>query len=193
MFHFKRDTIVAWRLLVQMKYTQINVCAPTGDYRLLFSLWNQRRALPKNLLLLLLSKRCMIVKCWLRKLKDVLVCTTVCWKNTVDKGLIERLGKSVRGSRLFLSAANWTAQRNRKASRVVLISLIQILKYTLICCKLQRCLTYQWKLTLAESCNYLVVVKTGKYFFGVCQIPNHTLSYCHGTAPCGDVTYLVKI
>ena len=31
----------------------------------------------------------------------------------------ETAGKSVRGSRLFLSAANWTAQRNGKASCVV--------------------------------------------------------------------------
>jgi len=30
-----------------------------------------------------------------------------------------------------------------------------------------------------------VVVNTGKYVFGVCQIPNHTLSHCRGIAPCG--------
>jgi hypothetical protein len=46
---------------------------------------------------------------------------------------------------------------------------------------------------LAESCNYLVVVNTGKYICRVCQIPNQTLSYRHGTAQCDDVKYLAKI
>ena len=62
--------------------TQINGCARTVDCRLLFSFWNQRRPRPKNLLLLRRSRRCMIVKYWFRKLKDVLLCTTVRWKNT---------------------------------------------------------------------------------------------------------------
>ena len=81
MFHFKGDTIVAIRLLVQIKHTEINGCACTGDFRLLFSLWNQRRPRPKNLLLSWCSKRCMIVQYWFRKLVGVL-CTAVCWKNT---------------------------------------------------------------------------------------------------------------
>jgi len=91
MFHFKGDTIVAWRLLVQMKHTQINECAPTGDCRLLFSLWNQRRPLPKNLLLLWLSKRCMIVKYWLRKLKTSCSVRLFAEKIAADKGLKETL------------------------------------------------------------------------------------------------------
>jgi len=53
-------------------------------------------------------------------------------------------------------------------------------------------LTLQRKLALAESYIFLVVVNNGKYFFRVCQIPNHTLSYCQGTAPCGDVKDLAK-
>ena len=54
-------------------------------------------------------------------------------------------------------------------------------------------------MTLAESYDFLVVVnkgqyfsKAGQYFSKACQIPNHTLSYCQGTAPCGDVKYLAK-
>ena len=65
-------------------------------------------------------------------------------------------------------------------------------KFTLNCCKIQRCLTLQRKLALAESYDFLVVVNTGQYFFKVCQIPHHALSYCQGTAPCGDVKYLAK-
>ena len=61
-----------------------------------------------------------------------------------------------------------------------------------ISCKIRRCLTLQRKLTVAESCYFLVVVNTGKYFFRVCQIPNHIISYSQGTAPCGDVKYLAK-
>jgi hypothetical protein len=53
----------------------------------------------------------------------------------------ETVGKSVRGSRLFMSAANWTTQRNGKASSVVSVSLIKMLGFTLICCKIERCLT----------------------------------------------------
>jgi len=53
-------------------------------------------------------------------------------------------------------------------------------------------LTSQRKLTLAESYDFPMVVNKGQYIFKVCQIPNHTLSYCQGTAPCGDVKYLAK-
>jgi hypothetical protein len=72
------------------------------------------------------------------------------------------------------------------------IYLIQMHICILICCKIKRCLTSQRKLTLAESYDFLVVVKKGQYFFRVYQIPNHTLLYCQGTAPCGDVKYLAK-
>jgi len=72
------------------------------------------------------------------------------------------------------------------------IYLIQRHRFTLICYKIQRCLTSQRKLTLAESCDFLLVVNIGEYFSKVCQIPNHTLSYCQSTAPCGDVKYLAK-
>ena len=87
---FKGDGIVAWRLFIQMKHTKTNGCARMGDYRLLFSLWNQHRPRPKNWLLLWSSKRCIIVKYWFRKLKDVLLCTTSL-KEYSDKGLKEIL------------------------------------------------------------------------------------------------------
>ena len=42
--------------------------------------------------------------------------------------------------------------------------LIQMHKFTLICCKIQRCLTQQRKLTLAESYDFLVVInKVNKF------------------------------
>ena len=72
------------------------------------------------------------------------------------------------------------------------IYLIQMHRFTLICCKIKRCLTLQRKLTLAENYDFLMVVNKRQYFFRVCQIPNHSLSYCQGTAPCGDVKYLAK-
>jgi len=72
------------------------------------------------------------------------------------------------------------------------IYLIQIHRFTLICCKIQICLTLQRKLTLAESYDFPMVVNKVQYFFKACQIPNYTLSYCQGTAPCGDVKYLAK-
>ena len=37
-FHFKCDTIVAIRLLVQIKHTEMNGCTCPGYFRLLFSL-----------------------------------------------------------------------------------------------------------------------------------------------------------
>jgi hypothetical protein len=57
------------------------------------------------------------------------------------------------------------------------IYLIQMHRFTLICFKVQRCLTLQRKLNLTESYDFLVVVNKGQYFSQVCQIPNHTLSY----------------
>ena len=68
-FHFKGDMIIVWRLLVQMKCTEINGCVYMGDCCLLFSLWNQRHIRLNSLLLLWHSKRCMIVKYWFWKLK----------------------------------------------------------------------------------------------------------------------------
>jgi len=72
------------------------------------------------------------------------------------------------------------------------VYLIQMHRFTSICCKIQGCLTLQWKLILVESYDFLVVVNKDQYFSKVCQIPNHTLLYCQGTAPCGDVKYLAK-
>ena len=72
------------------------------------------------------------------------------------------------------------------------IYLIQMHRFTLIYCKIQKCLMLQRKLTLDESYDFLVVVNKRQYFFMRCQIPNYTLSYCQGTAPCGDVKYFAK-
>jgi hypothetical protein len=58
------------------------------------------------------------------------------------------------------------------------IYLIQMHSFTLICCKIQRCLTLQRKLTLAESYDFLLAFNKDQYFFKLCQIPNYTLSYC---------------
>ena len=85
-----------------------------------------------------------------------------------------------------------TEKREKGKQCFFLISLMQMHRFKSVCCKIRKCLTLQKKLTLAKSCNFLVVVNNGKYFFRVCQIPNHTLSYCQGTAPCGDVKYLSK-
>lgn len=78
-----------------------------------------------------------------------------------------------------------TGWSRKQKGKQFLISLIQMLWFILICCKIQSYLTKQGKLTLAESCHFLVVVNTGKYVFRVYQIPNHTLSYCQGTTLCG--------
>jgi hypothetical protein len=51
-------------------------------------------------------------------LKDALLCTTSL-KEYSDKGLRDTAGENVRGSRLFVSGANWTAQRNGDSSSVV--------------------------------------------------------------------------
>jgi hypothetical protein len=72
------------------------------------------------------------------------------------------------------------------------IYLILMHRFTSICFKVQRSFTLQRKPNLAESYDFLVVVNKGQYFSQVCQIPNHALSYCQGTAPCGDVKYLAK-
>ena len=72
------------------------------------------------------------------------------------------------------------------------VYLIQMHRFTSICCKIQGCLTLQWKLILVESYDFLMVVNKDQYFSKVCQIPDHNLSYCQGTAPCGVVKYLAK-
>jgi len=64
------------------------------------------------------------------------------------------------------------------------IYLIQMHRFTLICCKIQRCLTLQWKLILVESYDFLVVVNKSQYFSKLCQIPNHTLFYCQEAQLC---------
>ena len=141
MFHFKGHMIITWQLHVQMKHTETNGCMRMCDCHL-FSLWNQRCPRPKNLLLLWRSKRCMFVKYWFRKLKDILLCMTVCWKNTAIRvWKRETVGKSVQGTGLFLSGANWMVQKMERQAVLFLISLIQMLQFTLICCKIQRCLT----------------------------------------------------
>jgi len=129
----------------------------------------------------------------LMELKNVPLSTTVRWKNTVIRFWRTDCGEKC-ARQLFLSAANWTAQRNAKKISSVIFSIYlkQMHRFTLICCKIQRCLTVQRKLTLAESYDFLMAVSKGQYFFTVCQIPNYTLSYCQGTAPCGDVKYLAK-
>jgi hypothetical protein len=89
-------------------------------------------------------------------------------------------------------------EKRENVKQCFLIYLVQLHRFTLICCKIHRlscckihrCLTIQRKLTLAESYDFLAVVNKSQYFFKVCQIPNHTLSYCQGTAPCGDIKYM---
>ena len=167
LFHFKGDTIVAIRLLVQIKHTEINGCACTGDFRLIFSLWKQRRPRPKNLLLLWRSKRCIIVQYWFRKLVVVL-CTGVCWKNTARRVWKRDCGEKCARQSFVNEFSQLDFSEKRKGSSVVDFNIFNTTaQVTLICWKIQRCLTWQRKLTLAESCNFLVVVNTGKYFFRV--------------------------
>jgi hypothetical protein len=184
-----------------MKQTEINGCARTADCRHLISVWKQHRSRPfpcgmvtntKNLLPLWRSKRSMIAKYWFRKLKNVLLSTTVLWKNSVI-----RFSKTLWGEVCEAVVSEWSQldgpEKPEKGKQCCFsIYLIQLHRFTLICCKIQRYLTLQRKLTLAESYDFLVVVNKGQYFLKVCQIPNHTLSYCQGTAPCGDVKYLAK-
>jgi hypothetical protein len=51
------------------------------------------------------------------------------------------VGKSVQGTCLFLSGANWMVQKMERQAVLFSISLIQMLRFTLICCKIQSCLT----------------------------------------------------
>jgi len=114
-------------------------------------------------------------------------------KEFSDKGLKKRLWGEVCEAVVSEWSQLDNPEKHEKSKQCCfLISLTQMHRFILICCKIQRCLTLQRKLTLAESYYFLVVVNTGKYFFRVCQIPNCTLSYCQGTAPCGDVKYMMK-
>ena len=110
----------------------------TGNCHHLFSSWNQHCPRPKNVLLLWHSKRCMIVKYWFWKLKYSLLCITLL-KEYSDKGLRERMGGKVCKALVcfWMELTGWSRKQKGKQ---FLISLIQILWFTLICCKTQSCL-----------------------------------------------------
>jgi len=104
-------------------------------------------------------------------------------KEYSDKGLKERLwGEVCEAVVSEWSQLDCPEKCEKGKQCCFLVSLTQIHRFVLICCKTRRCLTLQRKLTLAESYYFLVVGGTGIYFFRVCQIPNHTLWYCQGTA-----------
>ena len=123
MFHFKGNTIITW-LLVQMKHTEINGCLRTCNCHLLFSSWNQHCPRSQNLLLVWRSMRCMFVKYWLRILKDVLLCMTVCWKNNTAIQVWKILWGKVCKALVCLSGDNWMVQKMKRQAVLFLISLI---------------------------------------------------------------------
>jgi hypothetical protein len=77
----------------------------------------------------------------------------------------QTVGRSVRGN---WSQLDGPEKREKGKQCCFSIYLIQMHRFTLICCKIQRCLTLQRKLTLAESYDFLVVVNKGQYFSKVC-------------------------
>jgi hypothetical protein len=147
----------------------------------------------KEFLPLWRSKRYTIAKYWFRKLKNVLLSMTVLLKNTVI-----RVSKTDCGGEVCEAVVSEWSQldgpekREKGKQCCFSMHLTQMHRFTLICCKIQRCLTLQRKRTLSESYDFLVIVNKGQYFSRVCQIPNYTLLYCPGTALCGDVKYLAK-
>jgi Alcohol dehydrogenase transcription factor Myb/SANT-like. len=82
-----------------------------------------------------------------------------------DKGLKERLWAEVYEA--FVS--EWSQldgpEKREKDKPCFSSILIQMHRFTLVCCKIQRRLTLQMKLTPGESYSFLVVVNIGKYFF----------------------------
>jgi hypothetical protein len=77
----------------------------------------------------------------------------------------QTVGRSVRGN---WSQLDGPEKREKGKQCCFSIYLIKMHRFTLICCKIQSCLTLQRKLTLAESYDFLVVVNKGQYFSKVC-------------------------
>jgi hypothetical protein len=89
---------------------------------------------------------------------------TVLWKNTVI-----RVPKTLWGEVCEAVVSEWSQldgpEKHEKGKHCCFsIYLIQMHRVTLICFKVQRCLTLQRKLNLAESYDFLVVVNKGQYF-----------------------------
>jgi len=120
MLDFKGDTIVAWLLLVEMKHTEINGCALTGDCRLLIcvkpgpskAISLRWRGNTKNLFPLWRSKKCMTVKYLFRNWKTF--CTVGLFAERIQWQGFERetVGTSVRGQR-WKCWALWGKQKIR--------------------------------------------------------------------------------
>ena len=87
-------------------------------------------------------------------------------KEYSDKGLKERLwGEVCEAVVSEWSQMDGPEKREKGKQCCFSIYLIQMHRFTLICCKIQRCLTLQRKLTLAESYDFPMVVNKGQYFF----------------------------
>jgi hypothetical protein len=183
--------------------THRNGTACTADCRHLISVWNQHRPKPFPCGRVILPVRNFTVMAF----KEVHDCKIYIdfgnWKSPAlyDCSIKEYSDKSFKdrlwGEVCEAVVSEWSqldGPEKRKKGKQCCFSmyLIQMHRFTLICCKIQICLTLQRKWTLAESYDFLVVVNKGQYFSRVCQVLNYTLSYCQGTASCGDVKYLVK-
>jgi len=88
-------------------------------------------------------------------------------KQYSDKGLKDRLwGEVCEAVVSEWSQLDGLEKREKCKQCGFSIYLIQMHRFTLICCKVQRCLTLQRKLTLAESYDFLVIAKKGQYLSG---------------------------
>jgi hypothetical protein len=74
------------------------------------------------------------------------------------------------------SQLNGPEKRKKGKQCCFSIYLIQMYRFTLICCKIQGCLTLQRKLTLAESYDFPMVVNKDQYFFKLCYNNNSLFS-----------------
>jgi hypothetical protein len=184
-----------------MKHTEINGCTSTANCCHLICVWNQHRPRPFSCRRVILPERIFTVMAF-KDMYDCEILVSEIEKHPAfydcsireysDKFQRQTVGRSVRGSRSWVEPTGRPGETRKSNQCCFSMYLIKMHKFTLICCKIQRCLTLQRKQTLAESYNFLVVVNKGQYFSRVCQIPNYTLSYCQGTAPCGNVKYLAK-
>ena len=174
---------------MRTEHTTITGSARSGDCRLLVSVWNQHRPRPSPCLAWSKHKQSVSVMAF-REVHDceILISETerrpavydCSLKEYSDMGLKGRLWGEVCETVVCLWVGPTGRPREtwKRQTLFSLILLIQMRRFTSVCCKMQRRLTLQRKLALAESYDFLVVVKRGQYFFRVCQIPNHSLSYC---------------
>ena len=78
-------------------------------------------------------------------------------KEYSDKGLKDRLWGEVCEAVVSEWSQLDSPEKREKGKQCFFpIYLIQMHRFTLICCKIQRCLTLQRKLTVAENCDFLV-------------------------------------